>query len=273
MYFTSVPELSLAHLTVLDVPPLELVSLAAKIGYTSIGLRLYPAFPSSPFYELPAGSAILREMQHRLQDAGIQVSDIEFIGIGENFDARKLVGLLDTASALGAQWLSVCGDDPDKARLTANFATLCDLAAPSGIQINLEYMAWRQVKNFDDALDVVLSAGRQNGGVLIDALHMFRTGGSCLDIRRAPPGVVNSIQLCDAVASPPANMEALIVEARSGRIQPGCGVLPLRELLAELPGGTRISLEVPTNGAVSLEHHARDIFESTQRLIASMRKE
>ena len=32
---------------------------------------------------------------------------------------------------LGARRLSVCGDDPDRGRLEANFAELCDLAAVS----------------------------------------------------------------------------------------------------------------------------------------------
>jgi len=272
MNFTSPLKLALAHLTVLDVPPLQLVSLAAKTGYSSIGLRLYPAFPGSTFYELPPGSAVLREMQHKLQDEGMQVNDIEFIGIGEHFKPQQLAELLDTASALGARSLSVCGDDPNRARLTANFASLCDLAAPSGIRINLEYMAWRQVKNFDNALDVVLSAGRKNGGVLIDALHLFRTGGSPRDVHKAPPGVIHSVQLCDAVALPPANLEASINEGRSGRLPPGRGALPLQELLTELPSETIISLEVPTNAPVNQEQHARAVFESTQLLAASLKK-
>ena len=62
------PPLGLAHFTVLEVPPLELVSLAAGIGYTSIGLRLYPAFPGAPFYELPAGTARSQQMRSRLRD-------------------------------------------------------------------------------------------------------------------------------------------------------------------------------------------------------------
>src|SRR5436305_14963226 len=60
------PPLGLAHFTVLEVPPLDLVLLAADIGYADIGLRLHPAFPGSPFYEVPAGSAVSREMQRRM---------------------------------------------------------------------------------------------------------------------------------------------------------------------------------------------------------------
>ena len=49
------PPLGLAHFTVLEVPPLDLVSLAARIGYASVGLRLHPAFPGAPYYTIPIG--------------------------------------------------------------------------------------------------------------------------------------------------------------------------------------------------------------------------
>src|ERR1700682_981261 len=84
--------LGLAHFTVLEVPPLELVSLAAGIGYASIGLRLYPAFPGAPFYELPPGTASSQQMRSRLRDEGIQVHDIEFVTIDADFSAARLAG-------------------------------------------------------------------------------------------------------------------------------------------------------------------------------------
>jgi sugar phosphate isomerase/epimerase len=266
------PPLGLAHFTVLEVPPVDLVSLAARIGYAAIGLRLHPAFPGSPFYELPAGTAASRQMQNRLKDEGIRVYDIEFITIGEDFSARALTGVLDAANALGARRLSVCGDDPDRSRLIASFAALCDLAAEFGMGVDLECMAWRKVASFTDALDVVVAADRGNGGLLVDALHLSRTGGSPLDLRRAPVALIRSAQLCDAVAEQPATQEAIIKEARSGRLPPGRGALPLREVLAELPAGTTLSVEVPMDGSAGPEQHARDNFEATQSLFASIRQ-
>ena len=64
------PPLGLAHFTVLEVPPLELVSLAARIGYASVGLRLHPAFPGAPYYTIPTGSSAMREMKERMQGEG-----------------------------------------------------------------------------------------------------------------------------------------------------------------------------------------------------------
>ena len=43
--------LSLAALTLLDVPPPEQVRIAARTGFTHVGLRLLPATPTDPDYD------------------------------------------------------------------------------------------------------------------------------------------------------------------------------------------------------------------------------
>jgi sugar phosphate isomerase/epimerase len=92
-------------------------------------------------------------------------------------------------------------------------------------------------------------------------------GGGALDLCAAPPGSIRAAQLCDAGAIAPASMHARITENRSGRLTPGKGTLPLKDLLAELPEATSISLAVPMTGLNDPERHARDVFESTQQLI------
>lgn len=265
------PPLGLAHFTVLEVPPLELVSLAARIGYASVGLRLHPAFPGAPFYTIPTGSSALREMEERMQGEGVSVYDIEFVIIDPDFAAERLRATLESAGELGAKRLSVCGDDPDRGRLEANFAELCDLAADLGMGVDLECMAWRQVSSFPEAVRVVEAAGRPNGGALVDALHLSRTGGSPGDLQAVPPHRIRSAQLCDAPAPRPGSTEAIIEEARSKRLPPGYGDLPLRELLAALPNDVCVSVEVPMDVQKPAEVRAREVFEATQVLFGSCR--
>ena len=124
-HYQNAPPLGLAHFTVLEVPPLDLVSLAARIGYASMGLRLHPAFPGAPYYTIPVGSSAMREMKERIQGEGVSVYDIEFVIIDPDFAAERLRAMLESAGELGARRLSVCGDDPDRGRLEANFAELC----------------------------------------------------------------------------------------------------------------------------------------------------
>jgi sugar phosphate isomerase/epimerase len=265
------PPLGLAHFTVLEVPPLELVSLAARIGYASVGLRLHPAFPGAPFYTIPTGSSALREMKERMQGEGVSVYDIEFVIIDPDFAAERLRATLESAGELEAKRLSVCGDDPDRGRLEANFAELCDLAGGFEMGVDLECMAWRQVSSFPEAVRVVEAARRPNGGALVDALHLARTGGSPGDLQAVPPHRIRSAQLCDAPATRPGSTEAIIEEARSKRLPPGYGDLPLRELLAALPDDVRVSVEVPMDVQKPAEVRAREVFEATQVLFGSCR--
>jgi hypothetical protein len=120
--------------------------------------------------------------------------DIEFETIDRGFSASRLTSMLESANELGAQRLSVCGEDPDRSRFISTFAELCDLAATFGMGVDLECMAWRQVSSFPEAALLVKEAGRPNCGALIDALHLSRTGSSPADIRDVPPNLIRSAQ-------------------------------------------------------------------------------
>jgi sugar phosphate isomerase/epimerase len=263
------PPLGIAHFTVLEVPPSDLVTLAGGIGYAFVGLRLHPAFPGAPFYRIAVGSPEMREMRIRMDAEGVRVHDIEFIIVGPDFVPSALAGMLESAGELGAKRLSVCGDDPDHGRLVANFAELCDLAATFGMGVDLECMAWRTVSSLPAAVEVVEAAGKANGGALVDALHLSRTGGSPADLRKIAPGLIRSAQLCDAPALRPTTNEAIIQEARSERLPAGRGELPLAELLAELPDDVVLSVEVPMENGQPSEVRARQVFDATQALFRS----
>lgn len=267
----SLPPLGLAHFTVLDVPPLDLPALAARTGFASIGVRLVQAAPGTPVYALPAGSADMAEMRRRLDGEGMRVHDIEIATIGEGFDPSMLAPVLASAAELGAEALSVCADDPDRARLVDRFAALCDLAAGHGVAVDLEWMGWRAVRTLGDALDVVTRAGRPNGRILVDALHLQRNGGAPADIAAAPAGLVRSVQLCDARAEAPVGADAIIAEARTGRLPPGEGALPLAELLAALPAQANLSLEVPMGTAEPAQERARRVHAATRALLQRLR--
>lgn len=263
-----VPALGIAHFTCISLAPIELARLAARVGYTRIGLRLHPAFPGSPTYAVPAGSNEARELAAVLDGEGLAVHDIEFVVLDSDFRASELERTLADAASLNARRLSVCGDDPVGERLVANFADLCDRAARHGIAVDLECMSWRQVGSLPDALAIIEAAGRPNAGVLVDALHLARGGGTPEMVRSAHPSRIRHVQLCDARAERPGTPEGLVAEARAGRLLPGEGELPLRELLSSLPGETALSVEVPMDGSRPAEEHARAVFAATRDLLA-----
>ncbi|WP_458387127.1 sugar phosphate isomerase/epimerase family protein [Rhizobium pisi] len=262
----SASPLGVAHFSAIDVEPATFVSLAAAAGFSSVGLRLHPAFPGAPYYDLPLGSDAARDVKARLDGEGISLYDIEFVVIGPDFDPDALTSMLAGASALGARRLSVCGDDPDRGRLVANFAALCDLAATFGMGVDLENMGWRTVASFQDSLTIVRDSNRDNAGTLVDALHFFRNGSQAKDLAAAPHGMIRSIQLCDARGPAPRTADQMVSEARTGRFAPGLGELSVASLMRVLPVGAAVSVEVPIHSSQAPEEHLRHLYDATRAL-------
>jgi sugar phosphate isomerase/epimerase len=263
-----VPSLGLAHFSALSLPPGELVKVAAKAGFKRVGLRLHPAIPGGLYYELPPQSATGRDLRGRLNGEGITVYDIETVVIDSSFDASLLAPVLESGSALGAKTLNVCGDDPDRSRLLANFCALCELAAKSGMGIDLENMGWRTLATFSDCVSLVSDAGMANATVIVDALHFSRNGGVPSHLKEVPASLICSAQLCDAGPNLPRSAEEMIHEARSSRYMPGRGTLPLAEIALELPDHTVLSVEVPMQETADAEVHVAQLFQTTREVLA-----
>src|SRR5437870_5685505 len=94
--------ISLAHLTVLDATPPELVTVAADAGFRSIGIRL-TATPSVgvPPYDILGDGPLLRETLRRLADTGVSVLDTEFLRFAQICDAGPdMPGPTDTPALI-----------------------------------------------------------------------------------------------------------------------------------------------------------------------------
>ena len=69
-------DFSLAHLTAISLPPPQLIRVAARTGYRSVGLRLVRVTPESPGYPLQDDPGLLRETRRAMAETGIAVGDI-----------------------------------------------------------------------------------------------------------------------------------------------------------------------------------------------------
>ncbi|MSP66658.1 MAG: sugar phosphate isomerase/epimerase [Alphaproteobacteria bacterium] len=239
--------ISIAHLTVLEASPPEMVSFAAACGYDTVGLRirLDPRWPNETQYPMIGGTPMLKETLRRMADTGVKVLDIEVVRLMPNTRPPELVPMFECGVELGAKFVLVLCNDPDEARATANFAAVAERAGALGLISCLEFFVMSEVKSIEQAVRIVKAAAQPRTGVLIDALHLFRSGGSVAALKRYDPALFPYIQFCDAPLRPPEGAGALQHEARSARLYPGEGGLPLRELLAALPDDIALSLEAP----------------------------
>jgi sugar phosphate isomerase/epimerase len=203
---------------------------------------MHPATPAGPAY--PLDNKSLQAAKRRAAAAGVSIFDIEFVPLTPELRVESLEPLLEAAAELGAKRLDVSGDDPDFGRLADRFAALCDLAGRFGIGVDLEFMRWRVVGRLSQAAEVVTAAARRNGRILLDLLHFVRTGGTAQQLAAVAPSLLGAVQISDAPAEDPGDA-GIIDEARAGRLPPGEGGLPLRELLEALPPGVPLAVEVP----------------------------
>lgn len=240
---------SLAYLTSHRCTPPDAVRVAATTGYQFVGLRLWPNAPGAPQQFLIDRPDVLRETQAVMADTGVGVFDVEIIRIGEAFDPHTWDALYDACAALQAKAILVAGDDPDEARLTANYARLCEVMAPYGLTADLEFMPWTAVKDAKSALRVVQKAGMPaNAGILVDALHFGRSTTTLDDIRAIPRRLLHYAQICDATAGTGFTTEEMIHTARCERLLPGDGSIDIRGLFDALPADLPVSVEVVNFG-------------------------
>jgi sugar phosphate isomerase/epimerase len=252
--------LSLAHLTVLDTTPPELVSAAADAGFRHVGIRL-TATPSVgvPPYDVLRDGPILRETVRRLADTGVSVLDTEFLRFEPDQPIGVPEGFLEVSARLGAKNVLVMSAEPDEDRTLERFGELCDRAAGYGLQVCLEFAIYTGVRTLAHAARVIARSKRPNASILVDALHFSRSGGLPAHIAQVDPSLFRYAQICDAGPDmpDPRDTPALIREARTGRLLPGEGVLPLSELVAALPDGVPLAIEAPCRATAALPARER----------------
>ena len=264
-------EFSLAHLTVLSLTPPEMVGVAARTGYHSIGLRLIAVTAESPGYPLMFDPPAMRETRARLDDTGIRVGDIEFVKITPGIDITSLEPFAAAGAALGAKHIIAAPYDPDLGRLADRFAALADLAGRYNLSVLLEFFPWTVVPDVLAANRIVETADRRNAGILVDTLHFSRSASRLEHLDLVAPDRFPFVHVCDAKSGGSFTTEQLLHTARSERLPPGDGDIDIRGILERLPTDIPIGLEVPMDNLAherGAEEVARRVREAAGRLLA-----
>lgn len=256
MATTENTEIGIAHLSLLQLEPDELVRVAAAAGFDFVGVRVRGATPLETIADMQPGSAMSKAVIAALADTGIAVRDIEFIVLDGSVGREEWLPMIEAGAALGATSLSLAGQDPDRARLVDSLAELATAAAEFGIIPTLEPISYNAVATVAQAASIAREAG---AAVMLDPLHIQRGGSSIADIADIEADLVPVVQVCDGPLEAPTNIEIdgplprgmtadgepRKVEARALRLPPLAGELPLVELLRAVPAGVPVSVEVP----------------------------
>lgn len=237
--------LSLAHFTIIEAGPVELVQHAADAGYDAVGLRIQPPLPGDEIVPVTGDKAMQKQVKQALAATGLTLLDVEAFWLMPETDMEVFFAGLETGAELGARHVLVVGNDPDRSRLVDNFARFCAHAEACSLVPMLEFIPYSQVRSLGEAAVLIGEAGAVNAGLLVDALHLSRSGGTPADLAGHDPALFRYLHLCDApTAQPPA--DDLRAEARTRRLYPGEGGLWLEDLVRAVPAGTPIAVEAPS---------------------------
>jgi len=215
------------------IAPTEMVAAAASAGWPACGIW---------FDGATWNSTTSHEVKKRLDDTGVTPLDIEPIIPADGADDYA-AQLIEAAAFIGAKFVLFTSRLKDQAATTQRYGEVCDMASAYGITIVCEFLPIFPLNTLAMAGDIVCDVNRPNSGILIDNLHLSRSGSTPSDVAKYNASLFPYIQIADAPAELPTSFEALLDEAINGRSCPGEGALPIAELLRAVPD-VPISFEV-----------------------------
>jgi sugar phosphate isomerase/epimerase len=234
--------LGIDFISVFGLPPVGFVNLAADLGCQCVSLGLMPNDRNPhdyPRYSL-GDPTLQRELKAALRDTGVAIANTEGFFVLPGRDVSDYAPVLDMMADLGTERINTIGLDPDQPRCFDQLAALAALAGERGVQTTLEFVIGCPVGDLPSAIAAHRHVGRADFKLLIDPMHLFRTGSTAADVA-ALGDAVGYAQLCDCTQVARDQMH----EARYERMVPGEGELPLLDLVKALPRDIPIGLEVP----------------------------
>lgn len=263
---------SLSYLTVPGVTPPEQTHIAARTGYDYASYRLYHLGVAGEPDIDPTSPQIIRETKQALAQTGLKCFDIELMRILRGQDPRDFVRAFEAGAELGAShaicsaWTDVRND---RSYIVDTFAEICDLAAPFGLTVNLEFPAFSRLTTLEEVLDILERTGRRNQGVLVDTLYMHFNKAPLFALERVPSEWINFFHICDA-GDLAFTKNDMIEIARDARLYPGDGAIdfssvnylfPDLPLAIELPHTAHMAEFGPEKHAQNCIDAARSVFD------------
>jgi sugar phosphate isomerase/epimerase len=189
-----------------------------------------------------------------------------------NLNVDDLIAGYEPALALGASMgarsataINYGSLRPDIVERLVAFHALC---TRHGMEAYLEPISMGATRTLEDGADLIGAAG-VNVRLVVDIIHLIRTGGSPRSLGAIAPERIGHIQVCDGPAI--VAKDAIGHESIANRLYPGEGEFPLVELLRAAPSHASIGVETPSlerqkRGLSPLER-AREAIGATRDLL------
>ena len=214
--------------------PARFVEVTAVAGWKATGVW---------FDQESWSSTTSREVKRRIDDNGLEAVDMEVIRLGRSIDTGE--ALIEAACEVGAKNILVVSSLHSSEETAEQLSHLCSLAKAGDITICLEFMKFTSVKSLSDALEVVKLVDAPNVGILLDLLHVVRSGTTFKEIQACDPKLFPYAQWCDGTAQPVGLSDSeLIIDALDDRLIPAQGKLDALKFESLFDTDVPFSIEV-----------------------------
>jgi sugar phosphate isomerase/epimerase len=230
-------KIALASGVVKELGPVETIRAAAAGGWDMVGLWVDPDSWTG---------ATTAEVCAALAETGLSVIDVEVIWIQPGPLDPAHLRILDVGLAVGAANALVVSSDPDVSATVEKFGALCAHVAGKPLRVALEFGLFSDVTTIHAANAILDAVNHPSAAILVDTLHLSRSGSTTTDVAATPQHRLTYAQICDASAFGPdtSDRSAILEEARWDRLQVGEGALDVAGMIAALPPGIPLSVEL-----------------------------
>lgn len=184
--------ISLASGVVPEFGPVETIRAAATAGFDAVGLWIEPENWTP---------AMTRDSRAALADHGLELLDVEVIWIKPDSDLAMHRRSIDIGAELGARHVLCVSSDPDMGATAAKLSALCEHAEASTMRVALEFGIFTEVRTIGMAVAVLDAVGHPLRALLVDPIHVDRSGGTAAEIAAVPRALLPYAQFCDASAA------------------------------------------------------------------------
>lgn len=217
--------------------PVDLIEAASAAGFDMAGLWVDPA---------EWGATRHRDTKRALAETGMPVVDVEVVWLQPGCSVDDHLRILDIGMELRAA-NALCVSSVDDPGETAEWlARLCRHVEGSPLRVNLEFGIFTKVPDVLSAKRIVEQVGHPAAAILVDPIHVDRSGSDPADIAALDRRFISYAQFCDARAErpDPANFDAIIEDAVDLREHEGEGAIDLDAIWRALPADIPLSIEL-----------------------------
>jgi sugar phosphate isomerase/epimerase len=246
---TTTHKLALASGVVKELSPLQTVHAAAAGNWDLVGLWVDPSTWTD---------TTTTEVLAALHETKLDVIDIEVLRLYPGPLDPSAFRVLDIGMAIGAMNVLVMSEDSSPEGTADKLGELCRHVEGNGgdMRVNLEFGYFSSgCQTLAEASRILDLVDHHLAAILVDTLHLYRSGGTAADVAEIPPSRISYAQICDARGKGPdiGDKAAVLREAVEARYQVGEGELDVAAMVRALPEGVPLSVEVRSR-SVNAKH-------------------